>query len=113
MIENLGSNDETRGQASVEARLSTITTTPPPAELRQRVLAAVDAVLTEPPADLGHEATQWFLLATAVAATLLVFSWGGGLRLGRSVAATVPSQPVTLNARVCSVGIQLDPLSQP
>ncbi|MDA1038769.1 MAG: hypothetical protein O3A37_00560 [Planctomycetota bacterium] len=98
---------------SVEARLGTMTMMSPPAHLRQRVLAAVDAVLAEPSADIARDDLQWALLATATAAMLLVASWGGSLGLGRSVADAMPLQPVSLTDRMASVGIQPEPSIQP
>jgi hypothetical protein len=98
---------------SVEARLGTMTMMSPPAHLRQRVLAAVDAVLAEPPADTVSDAVQWSLLATAAAAMLLVASWGGSLGLGRSVADAMPPQPVSLTDRMASARIRLEPSIQP
>ena len=86
--------------------------TEPPAHLRQRVLAAVDAVLAERMED-GTEKTQWSLLAAAAAAVLLVASWGGSLGLGRSVTDAMPPQPVSLTERMAAAGILLEPFAQP
>lgn len=97
----------------IEARLGTMTMMSPPAHLRQRVLAAVDAVLAEPPADTVSDDVQWSLLATATAAMLLVASWGGSLGLGRSVADAVPPHPVSLTDRMASAGIRFEPSSEP
>ena len=98
---------------SVEARLGRMTAMHPPGHLRQRVLAAVDTVLAEPPADMSSDEAQWSLLATAAAAVLLVASWGGSLGLGRSVVDAVPPQPVSLTERMASAGIRLEPFIQP
>lgn len=98
---------------AIEARLGRMTMMSPPVHLRQRVLAAVDAVLAEPPADMASAEAEWSLLATAAAAVLLVASWGGALGLGRSVADAVPPHPVSLTDRMASAGIRFEPSSQP
>lgn len=97
---------------SIEARLSAITTTPAPAQLRRRVLAAVDAVLNEPPADNTHDEAQWSLLATAAAAMLLVASWGGSLGLGQSIAGVVSPHPVSLTERMANAEIKIESSGQ-
>ncbi len=108
-----GNTPDDHVPTSLEACLGTMTMISPPVHLRQRVLAAIDAVLAEPPADTVSDDMQWSLLATATAAMLLVASWGGSLELGRSVADAMPLQPISLTDRMASVGIQPEPSIQP
>ena len=97
---------------SIEARLGTMATTQASPFLRQRVLAAVDAVLAEPAVDMATDEMQWSLLAVAAAAALLVSSWGGSIGLGRLVADAAPPQPVSLTERMAAAGIRLEPFAQ-
>lgn len=99
--------------SAIEAQLGRMAMTEPPARLRPRVLAAVDAVLAQPPVDEMTNQTQWSLLAATAAAVLLVASWGGSLGLGRSVTDAVPPQPVSLTERMAAAGILLEPFAQP
>jgi hypothetical protein len=98
---------------SIEARLDKIAIRKPPPHLRRRVLAVIDTVLAEPPADEITAGAEWSLLGTAAAAALLVASWGGSLGLGRSVADAAAGQPISLTERMAAAGIPLEPLSQP
>ena len=98
---------------SIEARLDRISIRTPPPYLRRRVLAAIDTVLSAPPADQIAAGAEWSLLATAVAAGLLVASWGGSLGLGRSIADAMAGQPISLTERMAAVGIPLEPVSRP
>ena len=104
-----GNTPDDHTPTSIEARLGTMTMMSPPVHLRQRVLAAVDAVLAEPPADMASAEAEWSLLATAAAVGLLVASWGGSLGLGRSVADAVPPHPVSLTDRMAAAGILPEP----
>jgi hypothetical protein len=97
---------------SIEARLGTMATTQASPFLRQRVLAAVDAVLAEPTVDMATDEVQWSLLAVAAAAALLVASWGGSIGLGRLVADAAPPQLVSLTDRMAAAGIRLEPFAQ-
>ncbi len=101
------------GPNSIEARLGTIGMTEPPAHLRQRVLAAVDAVLAEPPAEIASDESQWSLLAAAAAAVLLVASWGGSLGISRSYGDPTMPHSVSLIERMAAAGIQFDSRTQP
>lgn len=97
---------------SIEVRIGTMTTTQPPPLLRQRVLAAVDAVLAEPGVDMPTVEMQWSLLAAAAAAVLLVASWGGSLGLSRLVADAASRRPVSLTERMGAAEIWLEPFAQ-
>ena len=97
---------------SLERRLGTMVTTQASPFLRQRVLAAVDAVLAEPAVDVATDEVQWSLLVVAAAVVLLVASWGGSIGLGRLVADAAPPQPVSLTDRMAAAGIRLEPFAQ-